>query len=143
MYWQKNYYSVHTLASRSVCVGADTDMDVEITTPAAINLFSAYKCYLVVHRNKVIKRNGRKEEGSSVQYNARSFAALNYLRIMQYAGLTLPEPRPFLLHSCVPILCHCDAFVTNFTAVEFRTLGCRDQRVDAMPNVPPVPFDLR
>ncbi|GBP08836.1 hypothetical protein EVAR_78239_1 [Eumeta japonica] len=29
-------------------------------------------------------------------------------------------PRPFLLLPCVPILRHCDAFVTNFTAAEFR-----------------------
>ncbi|GBP15425.1 hypothetical protein EVAR_80595_1 [Eumeta japonica] len=30
--------------------------------------------------------------------------------------------RTFLLLPCVPILRHCDAFVTNFTAAEFRTL---------------------
>ncbi|GBP68835.1 Phenoloxidase-activating factor 2 [Eumeta japonica] len=30
-------------------------------------------------------------------------------------------PRPFLLLPRVPILCHCDVFVTNFTAAEFRS----------------------
>ncbi|GBP63376.1 3-ketoacyl-CoA thiolase, mitochondrial [Eumeta japonica] len=47
-----------------------------------------------------------------VQYNARNFAALYWLR-KNYA------PRPLLLHRRVPVLRHCDAFVTNFTAAEF------------------------
>ncbi|GBP55340.1 hypothetical protein EVAR_43096_1 [Eumeta japonica] len=33
-------------------------------------------------------------------------------------------PRPFHLLSRVPILRHCDAFVTNFTAAEFLALYC-------------------
>ncbi|GBP06258.1 hypothetical protein EVAR_3599_1 [Eumeta japonica] len=33
-------------------------------------------------------------------------------------------PRPFLLIPGVPILCYCDAFLTNFTAAEFRALYC-------------------
>ncbi|GBP29649.1 hypothetical protein EVAR_79198_1 [Eumeta japonica] len=33
-------------------------------------------------------------------------------------------PRPFLLLSRVPLLRHCDAFATNFTAAEFRA-SCR------------------
>ncbi|GBP74221.1 hypothetical protein EVAR_54574_1 [Eumeta japonica] len=34
-------------------------------------------------------------------------------------------PQPLLLLYRVPILRHCDAFVTNFIAVEFRALYCR------------------
>ncbi|GBP39064.1 hypothetical protein EVAR_27422_1 [Eumeta japonica] len=33
-------------------------------------------------------------------------------------------PRPFLLLPRVPVLRRCDAFVTNFTAAEFRALYC-------------------
>ncbi|GBP49635.1 hypothetical protein EVAR_37417_1 [Eumeta japonica] len=32
------------------------------------------------------------------------------------------QPRPFLLLPRVPILRHCDAFVTNFTAAEFQIM---------------------
>ncbi|GBP79485.1 hypothetical protein EVAR_59159_1 [Eumeta japonica] len=39
-------------------------------------------------------------------------------------------PRPFLLLCRVPILRHCDAFVTNFTAVEFRALFCNSDALD-------------
>ncbi|GBP97457.1 hypothetical protein EVAR_101209_1 [Eumeta japonica] len=35
-------------------------------------------------------------------------------------------PRAFLLLRRVPILCHCDALVTNFTAAEFHALYCNN-----------------
>ncbi|GBP69318.1 hypothetical protein EVAR_49605_1 [Eumeta japonica] len=64
-----------------------------------------------------------------VQYKTRNSAALNCLRMMQYAGPTLLDPCFF---SPLPNLRYCDAFATNFTAAEFHTqpywiakpLGC-------------------
>ncbi|GBP67446.1 hypothetical protein EVAR_49340_1 [Eumeta japonica] len=59
------------------------------------------------------------EQTPSIQYNARKCAALNCLRKMQCPVSTLPDPS---FSARVPILRHCDAFVTNFTAAEFRAL---------------------
>ncbi|GBP74957.1 hypothetical protein EVAR_60884_1 [Eumeta japonica] len=39
-------------------------------------------------------------------------------------------PRPFLLLLRVSVLCHYDAFVTNFTAAKFRALYCTDIQTD-------------
>ncbi|GBP61388.1 hypothetical protein EVAR_37918_1 [Eumeta japonica] len=56
------------------------------------------------------------------EYNARSFAVLNWLRIIYCACITLPGLSHLL--RCIPILRHCDTFVTNFTAAKFRALYC-------------------
>ncbi|GBO98746.1 hypothetical protein EVAR_240_1 [Eumeta japonica] len=42
--------------------------------------------------------------------------------MMQCAGLTLPDPS--LFSPRMPILRRCDAFVANFTGIDFRALHC-------------------
>ncbi|GBP60266.1 hypothetical protein EVAR_14028_1 [Eumeta japonica] len=65
----------------------------------------------------------RDEALSPPQPSVTKRGILNTPNRSRNMGLTLPYP-PFFTPAFRSVLRHCDAFVTNFTAAEFRALYC-------------------